>query len=307
MFCPKNDAVDTIVAEGRKRGALASIAAIIAVSIAAIIVTSVFGGCSGGVTVKDSTEDYTWEELSKISEEIAKAPDENSAVEVAKKYNLTTEDGKLDGNQTKSVTLANGMQTSVQIAGFAHDEKTDGGKAGITFIFKDIIGEHCMNSSYTNSGGWEKSQMRSYLNSEGLNLLPSDLKQVVISVNKLTNNVGETQSISSITSTSDQLWLFSSIELYGASDPFGGSDAAYNDVLDAEGAEYKLFRDMSVNSTGSDIDDYVKNYRGQSDYWWMRSPCPRDSRFMCVASVGYFDYSGTGAGVSNGICPGFCI
>lgn len=291
---------------GKKKGPIAIVAAIVVVVIAVVIGINVFGG--SGVAVKDSTEAYTWEELSKISEEIGRASDENAAVEIAKKYNLTTKDGKLDGTQTKSVTLSNGMQTAVQIVGFAHDEKTDGGKAGITFIFKDCIGEHNMNSSDTNAGGWEASEMRSYLNSEGLNLLPSDLKQKVVTVNKRTNNVGETQSASSVTATPDQLWLFSATELCGTISWHSGSDAAYNDALNAEGSEYKLFHDMNVNSTDSNS-ILKKILNGQSDYWWERSPNPLHSyTFEYVSSGG--NPSGGGGSLASlffGVCPGFCI
>lgn len=115
-----------------------------------------------------SVDDYSWEELSEISEEISKEATEEDAIEVAKKYNLVNSDGELDGTQTKTVQLTDGTTATVQIAGFLHDDKADGGKAGVTFIFKDCIGEHDMNSSNTNAGGWEASQMRSYLNSDAL-------------------------------------------------------------------------------------------------------------------------------------------
>ena len=184
-------ATAAVAGPAKRRGPIAIVAAIVAIVVVAVIGVNVLGG----VPVKDSTEAYTWDELSRISDEIGKASDESAAVEIAKKYNLTTKDGKLDGTQTKSVTLTDGTRTAVQIAGFAHDEKTDGGKAGITFIFKDCIGEHDMNSSNTNAGGWERSQMRSYLSSEGLNLLPADLKENVVEVSKLTNNVCETQYV----------------------------------------------------------------------------------------------------------------
>ena len=290
----------------KKKGPIAIVAAIVVIVIVAVIGINVFGG----VAVKDSTEAYTWDELSKISGEIAKASDESAAVEVAKKYHLTTADGKLDGTQTKSVTLSNGTQTAVQIVGFAHDEKADGGKAGITFIFKDCIGERSMNSTNTNAGGWEKSEMRSYLNSEGLNLLPAELKQKVVLVNKLTNNVGETQDVSSVTETADQLWLFSPTELCGTISHFSGSDAAYaacNDVLNAEGSEYKLFRDMNVNQDSSN-NILVKNLNGHSNSWWERSPFPYNSGGFVFSGDGdpicLFGY---GAENSYSVCPGFCI
>lgn len=293
----------------KKKGPIAIVVAIVVIVIVAVIGVNVFGGASG-VAVKDSTEAYTWDELSKISDEIAKASDENAAVEVAKKYHLTTADGKLDSTQTKSVTLSNGMQTAVQIVGFAHDEKADGGKAGITFIFKDCIGEHNMNSTDTNAGGWETSEMRTYLNSEGLNLLPSDLKQKVVSVNKLTNNVGYTQDVSSVTKTVDQLWLFSFVELAGTLDQseFGYGHGYLADIYNAEGVEYKLFRDMNVNSTSSNS-ILVKNLNGQSNDWWERSPIPYYSDCFEDVHMGGSPRSGGGDADSSlvGVCPGFCI
>ena len=119
---------------------------------------------AGGAAVKSAVEAYTWDELSQISAEIGGAGDEAAAIEVAKRYNLCTPEGKLDGTQVKSVTLADGTQTTVQIVGFAHDDKTSGGKAGITFIFGDCVGQEPMNEEGTNEGGWEASPMRTYLN-----------------------------------------------------------------------------------------------------------------------------------------------
>ena len=282
---------------------------IVVVIVAIIVVVVGVTSCGGsGVAVKDSTEAYTWDELSKISGEIAGASDENKAVEIAKKYHLTTPDGKLDGNQTKSVTLSNGVQTSVQIAGFAHDEKADGGKAGITFIFKDCIGEHVMNSSNTNAGGWEASQMRSWLNSDVLNQLPTDLKNKVVKVNKLTNNTGETQSPSFVTKTQDSLWLFSFKELAGdiSQSDFSSYRAYVADIWNAEGAEYKLFRDAGVTWNNSN-DILRKTYNGSSYTWWERSARPSYSNiFENVNTNGNPSYRDNASG-SYAVVPGFCI
>ena len=162
---------------------------------------------AGGAAVKSAVEAYTWDELSQISAEIGGAGDEAAAIEVAKRYNLCTPEGKLDGTQVKSVTLADGTQTTVQIVGFAHDDKTSGGKAGITFIFGDCVGQEPMNEEGTNEGGWEASPMRTYLNGTWRAQLPEDLDAVIVPVDKLTNNEGETKSAASVTSTSDSLWL----------------------------------------------------------------------------------------------------
>lgn len=268
-------------------------------------------------SVKASVEDYTWEELSQISNEIAQTADEDEAIEVAKRYNLCTPDGKLDGTQVKSVTLSDGTQTTVQIVGFAHDDKTAGGKAGITFIFGDCIAEAPMNGDGTNAGGWEGSQMRASLNGEGLNLLPRDLASVIVSVDKLTNNVGETDSVSSVSATSDKLWLFSATELCGAIDWWGSNDyAAAIDVLNAEGSEYKLFCDTSPDSATSpdasgNYNVLIRNFDDAPDVWWERSASPLNPNGFCqVSTWGDPDYAATGAYDADlplGVVPGFCI
>lgn len=284
---------------------------VIVVIVAIAIILFALDSCGGsGVTPKSSVNDYTWEELSKISGEIGRKTNENDAVNVAKKYNLVGSDGKLDGSQTKTVQLSGGSTATVQIAGFSHDDKTGGGKAGITFIFKDAIAKHEMNSSNTNSGGWEGSGMRSWLSSSGLSMLPQDLTNKIVAVDKKTNNTGETSSTSSVTTTSDKLWLFSFVELAGETELYeyySGSDyAVYDDILNAEGTEYKLFRDCNVAADSSN-GILQKKLNGSSHYWWERSPYPNGSDSFCGVYSGGGPYYGTYASTSHGVVPGFCL
>ncbi len=252
-------------------------------------------------------EDYTWDELSQISAEIASAGDEAAGIEVAKKYNLCTADGKLDGTQVKSVTLSDGTQATVQIIGFNHDDKTAGGKAGISFIFGSAVTEMAMNPSDVNAGGWEASQLRAYLNSDGMFLLPQELAAKIVAVDKLTNNVGQTESVSSVSTTSDQLWLPSATELCGTIGWFGDRHS-YDGIFNAEGSEYLLYRNMAVVSTTSN-DILVKTYNGEACYWWGRSPFPDSpGSFLRVDSLGHPSAIALGGATNSfGVAPGFCI
>ena len=269
---------------------------------------------AANVTVKSAVEGYTWDELSQISAEIGAAGDETAAVEVAKRYNLCTPDGKLDGTQVKSVTLADGTQTTVQIVGFAHDDKTSGGKAGITFIFGDCVGEAPMNPTDTNAGGWEASQMRANLNGDWRGQLPQDLNAVIVPVDKLSNNVGETDAVSAVTTTSDALWLFSLAELAGAvpasrtGDGYGLFEEGYVDILDVAGSQYKLFGDMGASMGNSENACLIKTRADTYAFWWLRTPEPRDEYcFLCVDQHGYVPSGSDGASYTNYMVPGFCI
>ena len=46
--------------------------------------------------------------------------------------------------------------------------------------FADIVATHKMNAVSTNSGGWAASDMRTYVNSDIYNALPTDLKNGII-------------------------------------------------------------------------------------------------------------------------------
>lgn len=318
MFCPKcgNEVKEGASFCGRCGHALRKMSGgggrskrkvLLAVAVALIVVAVAVGGWAllgSGVRPKGSVDEYTWEELSEISAEIGEAGSETEAIEVAKKYHLVGDDGKLDGSRRKSVTLANGINTSVQIVGFAHDNKSDGsGKAGITFIFSDAIAEQCMNSEDTNAGGWEGSEMRAWLSSSGMALLPNDLRNEIVAVDKMTNNVGDTLDASSATATSDKLWLLSFWELCGDNNDYD-FDPSYAALYNAEGSQYKYCRDIGLNV---DEDGYASVERmGIGAWgWWVRTPVPDDPAGYIGCEPDFLSYHY--ANEIMGVVPGFCI
>lgn len=276
--------------------------AVLLVFLAILFLTNGFGLWKPGT--KGSVNEYSWGELSQISELIADAPNENEAIAIAKGYNLTDSMGNLDGTQIKTIQLSNGEKMGVQIVGFAHDVKTGGGKAGITFIFQNAFDKQPMNSANSNKGGWEKSELRSWLTSSGLAMLPSDLRDKIVSVNKMTNNSGKTEDINSVTTTSDKLWLFSAVELCGEAE--WTSDATINNIINSEGSEYKLFRDAGVK-TGAATKILQKNLNGEAYNWWERTANPATSAiFYEVIKNGDLNQDDTAPHV-YGVVPGFCI
>ena len=244
------------------------------------------------VEVKSTVNDYSWGELGFIAKKISSASTEKDALAIAREYNLTTSKGSLDGTQVKSVTLSNEKTVDVQIVGFYHDKKSSGGKAGITFIFKNPISDEEMNPTETSSGGWKGSDLYSWLWGKGMSMLPSDLREEIVAVEKMTNNAGKTNSVSSVSSTSESLWLFSYAELTGYKD----------DVLGAEGTQYKLFAEQGVKTKAAN-----KVLQKSKEKWWLRSPEPTGQGFFCCVSEDGNPSKALNADSHQGVAPGFCL
>ena len=154
-----------------------------------------------------------------------------------------------------------------------------------------------MNATDTNAGGWEKSELRTKMNSgEIWSLMPADFQSKVKSVRKLTNNVGggSANKNAAVTATSDKLFLLSYSEIvstsyWADSDPWTSS----------EGSQYEAFKGKVTN-----------NYSGNAclkigNFWWERSANPSSSDyFLSVDSNG--DPSGNyNATSSYCVCPAF--
>ena len=194
------------------------------------------------------------------------------------------------------------------VAGIYHDDKADGsGKAGLTFILDAPLTSQAMNEDGANAGGWEQSQLRSWLSLEGASYLPDDLQQELVPVIKKANNAG-----ADVTSTPDSLWLFSYVELAGG---FGdGSGNASNNTSDnvvglaSEGSQYKLFRDTNV-VPGASNQVLVRGMTlpAMTSEWWTRSSMPTtDDSFLAVDSEGD-PRCMSHADTLLSVVPGFCL
>ena len=242
-----------------------------------------------GVMPKGSMNDYSWGELSKISDEIAACESDEAALQVAQSYNLVGTDGQLDGTQTKSFTLTDGTPAEAVIIGFRHDDRTDGGKAGITFMFRGCVATHAMNVERTNAGGWEQSEMRSYLNNDVMDRLPDDLRNGIVAVDKSTNNAGESTSADCVTVTSDSLWLLSNVEVVGEMDAadYKGMKESTADINNAEGNQYLLFKNWGPMPTGTSETMVKSDPDGAAVGWWLRTALPTtDDAFLAFSDSG---------------------
>lgn len=141
----------------------------------------------------------------------------------------------------------------------------------VLFAFKDILSKEApMNEDWTNEGGYEASDMAKYLDTEIFDLLPDDL-QAVIKERR-----------------GHKLWLFSRREVFG-------EDGRY--ICPEDDVHIPYYQDSK---------NRVKLRDGESDWWWLASPYAADATSFC--RVNYYGYSNfSGASISLGVAPGFCI
>lgn len=251
-------------------------------------------------SAKASLSEYTWEELSQISEKIAAAANEADAIYVAKQYRLVDSSGKLDGSATKTVEMTDGTTAQVRIIGFNHDTASGtSDKAGITFMFTDAVSSMPYNEDGTNNGGWAASSISYYLGVDFWSQLPEDLTSNIVEVTKAAN----TGAADSIGETGDIMWLPSYIEITGAID---STISDMESTLSQEGSQYQLFKDAGVSSAGNNA-ILVMHKDAQATAWWLRSADVLNENSFCYVNAAGHPSSGAPATQDYLIVPCFCL
>ena len=225
---------------------------------------------------------------------------------------------KING-KVGNFTFSN-LSINAFILGFNHNSAKEGthrihwqlGKIGGTMVglcdnqYNSSVsgaGYFHMNDSNTNVGGWKDSSMRKTLlgNSKTpssplanslMAALPSDLRAVMKSVTKYTDNTGNgSNSSGNVTATTDYLWLLAEFEVHGSRNYAN----QYEQNSQAQYAYYKA---------GNSKIAYNHTAVSTAVWWWLRSPCYNNTNNFCYVSTG----GGTnynGAYYSAALLPGF--
>lgn len=187
---------------------------------------------------------------------------------------------------TKSVTLTTGEVIELQIAGFNHDTYSDGVTAPVTLVMKNSLNTvYLINDSNTNSGGYPASAMKTYVETNIYNKLPSDLKTIVAPVKKKCYT--SYMDASSLSEADYNVWLLAEAEAF---------DSSASTLGDGEGTKYSIFT--------TDV-SRIKKVNNSPHYWWLRSIVRNNStKFLCVDTEGTpYSYTATsGCGVVVGLC-----
>lgn len=227
------------------------------------------GGASGGdstgadsatvqAAIAKDAKNWTLDEQKAVAEDIAAKGEASLAYAKAK--------AAMDAGTKFSVKLTNGKTLEYRIIGINHDDTADGsGKAGLTFeATNTALGKQRMNATNSNAGGWEKSELRSRLNSGDLwSLLPTEIQSKVKAVTKMTDNKGG-GSAGTPSATTDKVFLLSSTEVWGD--------------LQSDGAQYEYYKSKGVT---------MSSYSGasSSSYHWTRSVRLNFSAFFRFVNI----------------------
>ena len=162
-----------------------------------------------------------------------------------------------------------------------------------------------MNPNNSNSGGWNGSYMRkTLLGNSGtpssppansmLAALPSDLRAVMKSVTKYSDNTGGSpDNASYVTSTTDYLFLLAEFEYHGA--------RSY-----ANSAEKNFQLQYSYYKAGNSKVKYKHGETGTAAYHWCRSVYVGNTHFFCLVYTN--GSAGNGHAYNSwGAAPGFTV
>lgn len=187
---------------------------------------------------------------------------------------------------SKTMTIG-GADYQIDIIGKNHDTYSSGGTAPLTFQLHDCYGTKYQmynSSSATAAVGWSNSSMRQTHLPSILTKMPSEVQTAIKEVNKKTLAANLSSTIST---TSDKLFLLSEIEVLGS----------IANSKSGEGTQYAYYK-----NGGSKI----KNFSGSASYWTNRSPNASVNNQFCAIGTG-----GSGATVMStgswGVSFAFCF
>ena len=176
---------------------------------------------------------------------------------------------------------------------------------GFVLEFEDIITTYYMNPSnatydgtvYTNGhniGGWPASAMYTYVNTDLYNVLPTELKSIIIDTTVVSNHGSyDSTNFTSI----DKLYLLAPKEIYS------GFSSVYDEAKDLT---RQLDYYNSVGVTDSSYSGAIKKLGTTASDWWLRSAGATYARFFRVGNSGFWNYFNN-PNTIYGVSPAFRI
>ena len=167
---------------------------------------------------------------------------------------------------------------------------------GFVLEFADIIIDHKMNDTNTNVGGWPATSMRTFVNNDIYNAIPSEIKNAIIDTTVVSGH-GNTSGETNFTST-DKLYLLSTAEVWAQ----GSSNTIGEDTARDVTRQLDYYKNLGTST--SNYSGAIKKNGTSVDDWWLRAARSNNTDiFLIVVYNG--DWSNDNASFTNGVAPAF--
>ena len=167
---------------------------------------------------------------------------------------------------------------------------------GFVLEFADIITTHKMNDTDTNVGGWPAISMRTFVNNDIYNAIPSEIKNAIIDTTVVSGH-GSTSGETNFTST-DKLYLLSTAEVWSQ----GSSNTIDLDTARHNTRQLDYYKNLGV--TTSNGSGAIKKNGTSATNWWLRATISNFSyHFFNVSNIG--EWNSNYAHITYGVVPAF--
>ena len=212
--------------------------------------------------------------------------------------------GKYNIGDTKTIDMGTYGTHTIRVANTSTPSEcsTSGfsqSACGFVLEFADIITTHAMNTTDINTNGWPASAMRTFVNNDIYNSLPTDLKKGIIDTMTVSGNGSPGGTVTS----TDKIFLLASAEVWGEV----SSHSYLNNYDNGKDLTRQLDYYKSLAITTSKNRDKLIKSDGSGNTWWrLRSGYSGNTYyFFCVDKTG--TVSSWNANTAGGVSPAFRI
>ena len=238
-----------------------------------------------GVLGIEETSRFTLDDWNTIIENVKSGNTSMYKVGDTKEVNLGTTYG------THTLRIAN-TSTPSECSGTGFSQTA----CGFVLEFADIITTHKMNDTNTNVGGWPATTMRTFVNNDIYNAIPSEIKNAIISTTVVSGH-GSTSEEENFTST-DKLYLLSTAEVWAQ----GSSNTINNDT--ARDVTRQLDYYSNLGTSTSNYSGAIKKNGTSATDWWLRAAYSNITNLFFRVNY-YGTWINYNARNPNGVAPAF--
>ena len=238
-----------------------------------------------GVLGIEETSRFTLDDWNTIVENVKSGNTSMYKVGDTKEVNLGTTYG------THTLRIAN-TSTPSECSGTGFSQTA----CGFVLEFADIITTHKMNDTNTNVGGWPATTMRTFVNNDIYNAIPSEIKNAIISTTVVSGH-GSTSEEENFTST-DKLYLLSTAEVWAQ----GSSNTINNDT--ARDVTRQLDYYSNLGTSTSNYSGAIKKNGTSATDWWLRAAYSNITNLFFRVNY-YGTWINYNARNPNGVAPAF--